>query len=96
MTQKPNGNVNTAPTWFCVSVNDRQTQLVWPVDLQQQATRQVVAYYCHACALVKLQEQDGDSNEEQDETDAVSEDNVLEEHIIDVSVCCSLVLQPEQ
>ena len=54
----------------------------------------MVAYYCHACALDELQEEDGDSNEEQDETDAaaVSEDNVLEEYIIDVSVCCSLVV----
>ena len=52
----------------------------------------MVAYYCHACALDELQEEDGDSNEEQDETVAVSEDNVLEEYIIDVSVCCSLVV----
>jgi len=42
--------------------------------------------------LDELQEEDGDSNEEQDETDVFSEDNVLEEHIIDVSVCCSLVV----
>ena len=43
----------------------------------------------------KPQEENGVSNEEQDETDAVSEDNVLEEHIIDVSVYCSLVVYPE-
>ena len=44
-----------------------------------------VAHYCHAYAL-ELQEEDADFDGRQDETNAVSQNNVLEEYIIDVSV----------
>lgn len=41
---------------------------------------------------IELQEEDEDFDGEQDETDAISQDNILEEYIIDVSVWYNLVV----